>query len=902
MTAAPSLVADRYRLLQPLGAGGMGRVWRAQDETLHRDVAVKQIVLPPELLDSARDVAMERTLREARAAARLSHPNVVRVYDVLAAEGHPWLVMEYVPSRSLDEVIRADGPLEPKRVAEIGLAVLDALQAAHRAGVDHRDIKPGNVLLAQDGRVVLTDFGIARVEGEGHVTRTGLVLGSPEYIAPERAREGIAGPASDLWSLGATLYAAVEGRSPFGRGSAMETLTALASEEADPPQRAGSMEPTLRALLRKDPRARAGFAETAELLRAAVTEQPVRRRRSWLSGWGRPAAPATQSRPARQARGLPSGPGAAPGRAVPPAAPVPPQRTPQQNPDTIVKPAVRGMAAVPIPAPAPPAEEAPTPKPVTAREPEVAPQEPEVAAHEPETAPQDAEVAARDTEAAAHEPETVPQDAEVAAHKPETAPQDAEVAARDTEAAAHEPETVPQDAEVAAHKPETAPQDAEAAARDTGATAHEPETAPQDAEAAAQEPAATLEPEIVAPEPEAIHEPETADEPEATTEPAAVIEPEAAAEEPETAHEPEASAAEPEAAHQPETAAAEPETDREPETTDAEPETAHQPETAAAEPETDREPEAAAVPEPEAVAVPEPEATAEPETVAEPQAAEVAEPAARPATGAAVKAEPPAVAVQPERERRGHGPAVAPPVGVGKRGPGRTTPKAAVLAGVAALVAVSLIVWLAVGSGDDKPGGETAAPARSAGTAPATTAAPSPTANDASPTGQAPSSAAAGPTSAAPSSTLPPLPPGWIDYHDPTGFSVYVPAGWRQSKERSIMYFRDSGSGKVLGIDQTSEPKPDPVADWQAQRDSRIRGGDFKNYAEVRLQPVGYFQKAADWEFTFDGSGGRRHVNNRGVITSPTQAYGIYWQTKDSDWEAARPELQLVFDSFRPKP
>ncbi|WP_432990790.1 serine/threonine protein kinase [Dactylosporangium sp. CA-233914] len=274
MSDAPSLVANRYRLLQPCGVGGMGRVWRARDEALHRDVAVKQIILQPELLDSPRDVAMERTLREARAAARLSHPNVVRVYDVFAAEGHPWLVMEYVPSRSLDQVIRADGPLGPTRVAEIGLAVLDALEAAHRAGVEHRDIKPANVLLAESGRIVLTDFGIARVEGEGHLTRTGLVLGSPEFIAPERARGVVAGPASDLWSLGATLYAAVEGRSPFGRGSAMETLSALASEEAEPPQRAGAMAPVLRALLCKDLRMRAGFVETAELLRAAAATEP----------------------------------------------------------------------------------------------------------------------------------------------------------------------------------------------------------------------------------------------------------------------------------------------------------------------------------------------------------------------------------------------------------------------------------------------------------------------------------------------------------------------------------------------------------------------------------------------------------------------------------------------------
>jgi serine/threonine protein kinase len=209
MSASPTLVAGRYRLIEPLGVGGMGRVWRARDEILSRDVAVKEIIPPEELLARERDGIRRRTLREARAAARLSHPNVVRVYDVFEADDRPWIVMEYVPSRSLMEVLAEDGPLSPERAAAIGLGVLAALRAAHRAGVMHRDVKPSNVLLGDDGRVVLTDFGIATVEGDSTVTRTGLVLGSPAYISPERAREGLAGPASDLWSLGATLYAAV---------------------------------------------------------------------------------------------------------------------------------------------------------------------------------------------------------------------------------------------------------------------------------------------------------------------------------------------------------------------------------------------------------------------------------------------------------------------------------------------------------------------------------------------------------------------------------------------------------------------------------------------------------------------------------------------------------------------
>ncbi|WP_433214722.1 serine/threonine-protein kinase [Dactylosporangium sp. CS-047395] len=293
MTPPRPLVAERYRLLEQLGSGGMGVVWLARDEMLRRDVAIKEVIPPEGLTPQERDELRLRTLREARAAARLNDANVVRIYDVVHDEQAPWIVMEYVPSRSLHQVITDDGPLPPERVATIGLAVLGALRAAHAAGVMHRDVKPGNVLLADTGRVVLTDFGLAVFEGgDGAVTRPGLILGSPQYISPERAREGTSGPESDMWSLGATLYAAVEGRSPYARTTTYATLTALATEEPDPPTRAGVMKPVLAALLRKDPRARAGAAETERLLlRAAAGEG-----RPW---WSMPALP----RPRRSREG-----------------------------------------------------------------------------------------------------------------------------------------------------------------------------------------------------------------------------------------------------------------------------------------------------------------------------------------------------------------------------------------------------------------------------------------------------------------------------------------------------------------------------------------------------------------------------------------------------------------------
>jgi serine/threonine protein kinase len=268
MTAADALVAGRYRVSAYLGAGGMGRVWLARDEVLRRDVAIKEIALPFGLSDEEREEMQERTLREARAAGRLSHPNVIRVYDVYHGQERPWIVMEYVPSHSLLDLIKANGPLPPEQVAGIGLAVLSALQAANRVGVLHRDVKPSNVLIAEDGRVVLTDFGSAMIdEGEGALTRTGVILGSPRYISPERARDGVATPESDLWSLGATLYEAVEGRAPYTRETTLETLIALATEKPDPVRLAGPLKPVLNGLLQKNPKDRIKPNEVEERLR-----------------------------------------------------------------------------------------------------------------------------------------------------------------------------------------------------------------------------------------------------------------------------------------------------------------------------------------------------------------------------------------------------------------------------------------------------------------------------------------------------------------------------------------------------------------------------------------------------------------------------------------------------------
>ena len=256
MSSEDRLVGGRYRLRGRLGSGGMGTVWRADDIVLGRQVAVKEVSFPPGTRPEEAEVLRERTRREARSAARLDHPSAVTVYDVVEEDGRPWLVMELVEARTLAQAVTADGPLPPAEVARIGLAVLGALEAAHAQGIVHRDVKPSNVLLRADGRVVLTDFGIATSTGDSSLTHSGLLLGSPAYIAPERARGQHPGPPSDLWSLGATLFTAVEGRPPFDSGDALLTVTAVVTGEHAPYVAAGPLVPVLDGLLEKDPELR----------------------------------------------------------------------------------------------------------------------------------------------------------------------------------------------------------------------------------------------------------------------------------------------------------------------------------------------------------------------------------------------------------------------------------------------------------------------------------------------------------------------------------------------------------------------------------------------------------------------------------------------------------------------
>ena len=290
------VIAGRYAVDEVIGRGGMGTVWSATDQVLQRRVALKELTFSVHVTEEERTILRERTLREARAAARLHHPNVTAVFDVLEEDGRPWLVMEHVPAPSLQDLVEERGPLPAPFVARVGLDVLAALEAAHAEGIVHRDVKPANVLVCPDGKARLTDFGIATTTGDSSLTTQGALIGSPSYMAPERATGGQPAPSVDLWSLGATLYTAVEGRLAFDRGDPVATLMTVATEPPASMQLAGPLAPVLTGLLTKDPARRATVAQARRDLEA------VARGGAPSAPWPPPVPPQSAAPPAPNPR------------------------------------------------------------------------------------------------------------------------------------------------------------------------------------------------------------------------------------------------------------------------------------------------------------------------------------------------------------------------------------------------------------------------------------------------------------------------------------------------------------------------------------------------------------------------------------------------------------------------
>ncbi|GAA3763498.1 serine/threonine-protein kinase [Salinactinospora qingdaonensis] len=288
-TQGERVLAGRYQLLEQLARGGVGTVWRARDDELDREVAIKELRIPDDLSDDERESLLRRTTREARVAARLAHPGVVTVLDVVNEDDRPWIVMELVVARTLAEIIDIAGPLPYQRVADIGLHVISALKAAHDEGIIHRDVKPENVMISEDGRVVLADFGLAAWTGESGLTSSGRIVGSPSYIPPERAKAGPVGPASDLWSLGATLYAAVEGHPPYDRKGYIAILRGEELDDPPPASSAGPLAPVLAGLLHVKAEDRLTADNATKMLRIAA-----------LAPWAPETSPETAAKTAAE--------------------------------------------------------------------------------------------------------------------------------------------------------------------------------------------------------------------------------------------------------------------------------------------------------------------------------------------------------------------------------------------------------------------------------------------------------------------------------------------------------------------------------------------------------------------------------------------------------------------------
>lgn len=306
------LVAGRYRVQRRIGSGAMGVVWECVDERLHRTVAVKQLLLQPGLDPGEAEEARQRAMREGRIAARLQHSNAISVYDVAEDEGQPVLVMEYLPSTSLAAMMSDHGPLPPREVARIGAEVASALGAAHAAGVVHRDIKPGNILLGDNGQVKITDFGISRAQGDVQVTKTGMLAGTPAYLSPDVAMGQEPTPASDVFSLGATLYAAIEGHPPFGLNeNTLALLHAVAAGKIEPPQQAGPMAQPLMAMMAARVQDRPDMAQVREMLQAVADGGSV----SSIPTMAAPIPPALAPEPPDNATSV-MGAGAAAGTTV----------------------------------------------------------------------------------------------------------------------------------------------------------------------------------------------------------------------------------------------------------------------------------------------------------------------------------------------------------------------------------------------------------------------------------------------------------------------------------------------------------------------------------------------------------------------------------------------------------
>ncbi|MFC4589869.1 serine/threonine-protein kinase [Sphaerisporangium corydalis] len=832
-------VAGRYQLLEPIGRGGMGIVWRAHDELLDRAVAVKEVRYPGDPQDDEVAELNRRTLREARAAGRLTHPNVVVVHDVIEENGRPWIVMQLVDARSLGQVLRDDGPLPVRMVAEIGLQILEALRTAHAAGVLHRDVKPENVLLTDDGRVVLTDFGIARMETDTTMTRTGLV-GTPAFIAPERLRGHSAQRESDLWSLGATLYAAVEGRPPHDKGMAMATMHAVLNDEPEPALRAGRLGAVLSGLLEKDPDRRLSADQAERMLRAVAEDRSSAPPASRLTMPATPL-PVPPTSPPRKRPKEPRRPaeGARPQRPAPEAV-SPVQADGRAGAEALER--VQSLKQAPAPGKgAPPAKGAPPPASATPAE------APPGKGTPPGGGPSSGRGASSGNGPSSGRGTPSMQGQAYGAPAPDRDPA--------AEQASPSRAAVPAPRDPAGEAPgaddPTGPAIVPAPAREDAAASDEPS-----GESAAG-PGTDAGPPDPRPAPESPR-------------PAARKAPVQPVKAPVQPVRPPVRPAEP-----PVTPGEGPETHRPTRV----PRPARSPEETR--PETRRRPYAPAPATGDYSAAGPP--AGDPPTSIDHGATSV--------DHAATSMEPPLVPMAGGDERGGRPlpllrvalvavPAVLVVAGValwlGARDASDTTGARSSASGAAASPGAST----SAPESDPPSGSPSTSPPASPSATPSETPKPSATPKPDKP----------GPGD---------VPKGWHKYKDGTGFSIALPKGWRRAEQSGTQItFRGPDADTHLLIDQTTTPKSNAKKDWENQEPSAR--GRFPGYRLVGIKAVDYWKTAADWEFTYSSGGGRAHVVNRGFVTGKHHGYALYWKTSDKDWKKRLDLFHTFAATFKP--
>ncbi|MGW4644426.1 protein kinase domain-containing protein [Sphaerisporangium sp. NPDC004334] len=856
-------MADRYQLLEPIGRGGMGIVWRAHDELLDRPVAVKEVRYPGDPQDDEVAELNRRTLREARAAGRLSHPNVVVVHDVIEENGRPWIVMQLVDSRSLGQVLRDDGPLPVRMVAEIGLQVLEALRSAHAAGVLHRDVKPENVLLTDDGRVVLTDFGIARMETDTTMTRTGLV-GTPAFIAPERLRGYPAQRESDLWSLGATLYAAVEGRPPHDKGMAMATMHAVLNDEPEPALRAGRLGAVLSGLLEKDPDSRLSADQAERMLRSIAEDRssvPTTSQRT-LPATPLPTPPTSpprkQPKPARRPAGQPeqaaprtgaeAGSGDRAGalekvqslKQAPSAEPSPGEAPGGAEAPAAGKAARKAAAAAAGLAAAGAAGK--TARPSTTGEPRT----PRTAGEGAQAAPDAGSAGGGAQEAGLPAPtRTAGTSSTGDAARDRRLTDDDEARRRDLESGENEDER-------------------EDHLADAGRSAAEREQAAGSAEADLPGPAGPRSTAPSRPEGRAAGRPVKAP-----------VQPVRRADPVERSAEPAA----PAGAGEPQRPTNVP-----------------------------RQPGARGT-----------DAHTRPETRKRPYGGSSASPAAASAEALAASYESPAPSAYDDMT--GHGAtSIAPPVVPmapdedDSGGPRRPVPllRVVLVAIPALLIVAGVAMWLGAREASDTPsdgaaasGGHSSAasgdPTGAGGTAPPSSgASPAPSGDASSSPSSSPSETAEPTSSPKPTSSSPAgVPKGWHKYKHSSGFSLALPKGWHvDGRGNGEVRFRGD-SHTYLEVHHTGSPESDALKVWR--RDVPGMSRNFPGYRLVAIREVkGYWKTAADWEFTFGDSRFRSRVIDRGFVTDKHNGYALLFKTEDKDWKAKKKLFDTLAATFKP--